>query len=136
MSTAGLAAVSRSAAFEEALGRADLSFRHWLQKKHFASFTTWAYMWDETDEYELANAIRVALHQLGATGSLESWVVSGTTLTLAARGALFGVLAAGTSVSAAGMLNACTRGSTGRGKYLRGVSCGPIGVVFPCPRCT
>ena len=58
MSTAGLAAVSRSAAFEDALGHVDLSFRHWLQKKQFASFNTWAYMWDETDEYELAIAIR------------------------------------------------------------------------------
>ena len=38
MSTAGLAAVSRSMAFEEALGRVDLGFRHWLQKKQFASF--------------------------------------------------------------------------------------------------
>ena len=40
MSTAGLAAVSRSVAFEEALGRLDLGFRHWLQKKNFSSFYT------------------------------------------------------------------------------------------------
>ena len=86
MSTAGLAAVSRSMAFEEALGRVDLGFRLWLQKKQFASFSTWAYMWDEEDEHELTEAIRGTLRQLGATSTLETWVVYGTTLALAARG--------------------------------------------------
>ena len=64
----------------------DLSFRHWLQKKQFASFSTWAYMWDEEDEFELAAAVRMSLHQLGAGSSIDSWVVAGTTLALVARG--------------------------------------------------
>ena len=86
MATAGLAAVSRSVAFESALGHVYLAFRVWLEKKEFASFSTWAYMWDEEDELELADAIRGTLRQLGATSTLDSWVVSGTTLALVARG--------------------------------------------------
>ena len=86
MATAGLAAVSRSAAFEGALGQLDLGFRHWLQKKNFASFNTWAYMWDEDDEYELTGAIRRSLLQLGAGNMIDRWVVAGTTLALVARG--------------------------------------------------
>ena len=86
MSTAGLAAVSRSAAFEEALGRVDLGFRHWLQKKNFASFYTWAYMWDEEDEIELTAAVRSSLHQLGAGSMTDTWLVAATSLVFVARG--------------------------------------------------